>query len=108
MQYNITECGSRIKELRKASGLTQAQLSFQLNIRSESISAIENGRRAASIDLLIDIAQVFDVTLDYLILGRVDPTLKKLYSEAQIAIEHMQQMQKLIILGETDGSPFIL
>ncbi len=108
MQYNNIECGNRIKEARKASGLTQAQLSAQLNIRSESLSAIENGRRSASIDLLIDISQLLDVTLDYLILGKVDPALKKLYSETQKAIEHLQQMQKMIILGEAGADSFTL
>ena len=108
MQYNNIECGNRIKEVRKASGLTQAQLSAQLNIRSESLSAIENGRRSASLDLLIDLSQQLGVTLDYLILGKVDPALKTLYTETQKAIEHLQKMQKMIILGETGADSFSL
>ena len=31
---------------------------------------MENGQRGASIDLYIEIAQYFDVSLDYLLLGR--------------------------------------
>ncbi len=106
MQYSYVECGNRIKEMRKAHGLTQAQLSAQLNICSQSLCAIEKGRRAASIDLLIDISHILDVTLDYLILGRVDPAFKKLYNEAQKTIEHLQEIQKIIGSRYLDTNSF--
>ena len=57
----------RIKELRKEAGLTQQQLGDRLNVTKGSICSYENGTRMASIDILIEISNLFKVDLDYLI-----------------------------------------
>ena len=69
MRYERKECGKRIARLRKKSELTQMQAAERLNISVEHYRGIETGRRNASIELMIDIASEFGVTLDYLILG---------------------------------------
>ena len=70
MYYDPKECGSRIKGLRKASGYTQEMLADKLNTGHPHISRIESGKKSASIDMLVEIAALFNVSLDYLILGR--------------------------------------
>lgn len=67
--FDMTACGSRIKELRKRDGLTQEQLADLLNTSDSHIRKTENGQRSASIDLYIEIAGYFHVSLDYLLLG---------------------------------------
>ena len=57
----------RIKELRKEAGMTQQQLGDKLNVTKGSICSYENGTRMASIDVLVEIANLFKVDLDYLI-----------------------------------------
>ena len=57
----------RIKELRKAAGLTQQQLGDKLNVTKGSICSYENGTRMASIEILIEMCNIFRVDLDYLI-----------------------------------------
>lgn len=57
----------RIKELRKEAGLTQQQLGDKLNVTKGSICSYENGTRMASIEILIEISNLFHVDLDYLI-----------------------------------------
>ncbi len=57
----------RIKELRKEAGLTQQQLGDKLNVTKGSICCYENGTRMASIETLIQMANLFRVDLDYLI-----------------------------------------
>ena len=68
--FDTKACGRRIKELRHHYGLTQEDLADQLNTSKSHITKVENGQRGASIDLYIEIAQYFDVSLDYLLLGR--------------------------------------
>lgn len=63
-------CGIRIRRLRRENDLTQEMLAEQLNISAYHFRRIENGKAGASIDLLIDLAEYFGITLDYLILGR--------------------------------------
>lgn len=59
--------GKRLKKLRNEAGLTQQQLGDKLNVTKVSICSYENGNRMASIETLIDIANLFKVDLDYLI-----------------------------------------
>lgn len=57
----------RLKELRKEAGLTQQELGDKLNLTKGSICSYENGTRMASIEVLIDVSNLFKVDLDYLI-----------------------------------------
>lgn len=56
----------RFKELRELKGLTQSQLAKELNIGRTSISNYELGTRTPDIDILVSIANYFNVTTDYL------------------------------------------
>ena len=62
--------GERIAKLRKENHMTQAMLAEKLNISVRHCSAIECGNARLSIKKLIEVADLFHVTLDYLILGR--------------------------------------
>ena len=69
MYFNLKEAGERIKELRKANNMTQAGAAEKLNVSREHISRIETGKEAASIDLYIDMAELYGCSLDYMLLG---------------------------------------
>lgn len=60
---------ARIKNLRKSKGLNQVQLAEKLGVKKQSISNWENDNIMPSIEMLIRIADFFDVSTDYL-LGR--------------------------------------
>ena len=59
--------GRRISFARKEAGVTQADLSKKLDISVQYLSAIENAKRAPSLDLLAQIARVLDTSLDELL-----------------------------------------
>ena len=59
--------GARIKELRKAFGLSQVDLASRLEVTKQTISNWENENIQPSIDMLVDLANVFNVTTDYLL-----------------------------------------
>ena len=61
----------RLKELRKAKGISQLKLAMDLNMNQNTISRYENGEREPGINELIRIADYFNVSVDYL-LGRTD------------------------------------
>lgn len=56
-----------IIELRKESGITQAELAEKLNYTDKSVSKWERGASVPDISVLRDIANLFNVTVDYLI-----------------------------------------
>ena len=70
---------NQIMILRKASGMSQSQLAQKLNIGSSAVGMYEQGRRTPAIDILIRMATLFDVSLDYLVTGR--ETLNSLTDE---------------------------
>lgn len=70
MNYDIKRSGERIRQLRKEIGYTQERLAQTLNIDRSLLSHIEAGKRGCSIDLLIRLSDVFNVSLDLLVLGR--------------------------------------
>ena len=70
MYFNQVEFGKRIRELRRKVGLTQEQLSEELNISVEQLRKMECGTRTTSFEGLISLAMYFDVSTDYLLMGR--------------------------------------
>lgn len=61
------------KQLRLASGLTQAEMAEKLGVSKSTISMYENGNREPDYEILERIADFFNVDTDYL-LGRTDKT----------------------------------
>ena len=70
MRYNMKESGKRIQELRRDRGMTQTQLAEYEGISSDNLGRIERGQQGVSIDLLIELADFFAVSMDYIALGR--------------------------------------
>ena len=70
MYFDSYSAGKRIQQLRKTKGLTQEELAIKLNISDRHLRNIERGEEAPSIDLLVEIMETFNTTLDYLIVGK--------------------------------------
>ena len=69
----------RIRELWEDHDLTQAQIAQQLGMKQPQYFRYEQGYRDIPTDVLIQLADMFDTTIDY-ILGRTDdpaPIAKK-------------------------------
>ena len=71
MSFNQKELGQRVNELRTGHQLSLDQLADAVNCTRDHLYRAERGepRHGFSIDILIEIARYFDVSLDYLILG---------------------------------------
>ena len=63
--------GKRIKEKRIQSHLTQEQLGEMCDLSTAHIGHIERGTRIPSVDVLFQISQVLNVSIDYLIFDSV-------------------------------------
>ena len=57
----------RLKELRTEKGLTQKQIAKELNVSEDSVYNWEKGRSEPSINDLINLAILLDVTIDFLV-----------------------------------------
>lgn len=72
MSFNKENYGSRIRILRKRRGLTQEQLAEKMNVSTPYIAKIENGKQTGPIELAVEFSEFFDVSLDYLLIGKGD------------------------------------
>jgi XRE family transcriptional regulator, fatty acid utilization regulator len=59
--------GQRLRHLRRARGLTLAQLATKVGGASSALSMIENGRREPRLSLLQAVAAALDVSLGELL-----------------------------------------
>lgn len=61
--------GEQFKKIRKEKNLTQEQVAAQLHVSRQAVSNWENNKNLPDIEMTIEIAKVFHVSLDSLILG---------------------------------------
>lgn len=61
--------GQRIKEIRERSKLTQMKLAEQANLSVSYISHIERGKKSASVETLVNIANELGVTVNEFLYG---------------------------------------
>lgn len=57
----------RLLEQRKMNGYTQRQMAEMLGIKQPSYIRYENGTSEPSLEMLVKIADLFDVSADYLL-----------------------------------------
>lgn len=62
----------RIRELREKFGYTQAEIGHKLNIQRATYSNYENETRALPLEVIIDLAELYHVSVDYIVRG-VEP-----------------------------------
>lgn len=58
-----------MRELRKKAGYTQEEVSSKLNIQRQTYSNYENACRTPPIEALVALADLYNVSVDYLVRG---------------------------------------
>ena len=94
MKYNPIKIVERIRSIRTNLGYSQETFSERLSISREHLARIETGSRNPSIDLIIEIAETADVSLDYLILGKTEN--QTLRAKIQSVISELASIEKLM------------
>ena len=65
----------RLKQIRKAKGISQLKLAMDLNTNQNTISRYETGEREPGIRELISLADYSNVSVDYLLERTDNPKL---------------------------------
>jgi transcriptional regulator with XRE-family HTH domain len=98
----LMELGKRIQELRKKAGLSQTDLAQKINISYTQMSRYEVKNVQPPADVLKKIADVFGVSVDYLISGDSEEKAKATLKDTKLlqlfkAVEGMNEKDKNII-----------
>lgn len=89
----VSTIGTRIMELRKTKGMSQAELARRVHLTRSSINSWEQELTYPSVDSLCSLADIFHVSVDYLV-G---------YSKKMsIDIEKYTENEQQLILGLLD------
>ena len=98
MNYDMKRSGAYIQSLRTQNGYTQNGLAKVLKINQGFLSRIEAGQKGCSVDLFIQLSELFHVSIDALILGqesdKQQETERKVRLKANMAklIDQLAQM----------------
>ena len=78
---------NRIREVRKAKKLSQTELAEMLHVHQTAVSQWENGKTEPDMDNLCRIADIFGVTVDYLLgVDTQSKTIDEQLSEIDFAL----------------------
>ena len=83
---DYSSIGKRIKRLRLQKHMTQEALSEKIDISAKHLSNIENNNAHPSIETLVDIANILECSLDYLVLENIVETQETNYNQEFINI----------------------
>lgn len=100
--------GERLKELRTAKDLNQRELGEIIDVTRVSVSAYENGYSQPSLEVVIKLADLFKVTIDYLICREHEKMSNEQWEIRAIkAEEELRRAESLMLLINRDIGKFI-
>lgn len=76
---------NRLYQLRKQKGLSQEELANRLNVSRQTISKWEVGDSTPDMEKLIAMSDLFDVSLDNLIMGKDDTPQAPTTTQSELA-----------------------
>ena len=71
MELDWSAIGMRIQKQRNLLKLTQQEVYDIIDVSHNHYSRIENGHAAPSLELLLNICEMLDISIDYVITGNV-------------------------------------
>lgn len=89
----------KIKELRKTAGLTQESIAKKLKISRQVFANYENEINQPSLEMLCEIADLFNCSIDYLV-GREDEDGAIMIYGNQLSKDENQLIDKLRALPD--------
>ena len=102
----------RLKEARKLAGLSQGQVAKMLGLHRPSVSEIEAGNRRVSANELARLAEIYDVSVAWLLgeapetLDAQDPRLELAARElSKLKPDDLERLLKLLAAMRSDPTP---
>jgi transcriptional regulator with XRE-family HTH domain len=99
----MASLGERITLLRKQKNISQTDLAEQCSSSREAIGKYERGEASPSLDAAKRMAEVLDVTLDYLAGGNAAAAFDKQTIRRMTELEKLSEQDKQAILFALDA-----
>lgn len=95
-----TAIGRRIAKLRADHRMGQLELCGELDVSVKHLSECERGISMFSLERLLDICEIFDVSLDYLVRGLPTDDAQLNFPPTMIEIFHSNDKREIALLTE--------
>ena len=98
MKNVLLKFGSRLKEIRKAQGLTQEALAEKVDLSPQYLSRLEAGHQSPSLETVARLADVLDLELgDLFDLGH-QGTIKEVRERLRTLIQESDEQKLRLVL----------
>ena len=86
--YDRVSVGERIKQKRLLLGMSQEELAEKIDRATKYCSDIERGMCGMSAETMIAFSQTLDMSLDYMVFGKLDEGEEARQEQSEIALIH--------------------
>ena len=102
MEYDLQLIGARLQAARKAKGYTQDYVSARADITEKFLSQIERGKAGLSVQTLIALCDILEITPNYVLLpdaARVleEPIGPLLKGMSQRQLQDVEEMVRIFV-----------
>lgn len=94
----LNNLGNRIRTVRQRRGITQEQLAEKVDISTNFMSLIENGRNM-SVETLVKIAEALGVTVDYLLSDTIELDSDIIMVQISQSLSTLNDEEKMFFLN---------
>ena len=104
--FDIMRVGANISKLRKAAGITQSELADRLNVSFQAVSNWERGQSRPDIANLMELASLFDVSVDRILGSERAAKLVTDISEEkapEMSAEEINQIAPILVDAQVDS-----
>lgn len=98
MDVNYELIGVRIKRYRENKGLSQEELSSIIGISNRHLSKVETGAKNPSLELILNIANVLNITADDLLADYLNNSAEKQNTELLTVFTDCTPTEKVILM----------
>ena len=97
-QIDLVELGARLKQARMDRNMSQVELADACNLSVPYVSDIERGKKCFSVDKLVRIAQVLQVSADWLLRLDIPQTQYAYNAEAADILVDCSKDEAIVLL----------
>lgn len=98
MHMLYKNAAKQIKLLRIKHDLTQERLAEKLNVSPKYISSVETNAKKPSLEFYKNVANLFDVTFDYLFIDSIDVKRNIIMDSVVLRMSYMNEEEQNFIL----------
>ena len=102
-EFDFTPIGQAIKQAREARGMTREAVSEIVDYVPRHIQAIENEGQVPSVELLVQLATMFDISIDEHIFKDKQTAASSVHRRVNTLLDGLDDQELIVIEGTARG-----